>query len=249
MFQRVDGVITAGRDGREFAMRYGVPSDRIHIARHVVDVDYFSSEAAKARQLRDGIRAELGLAGVVFIYVGRIWWGKGTRPLLAAYSRLEQELDDVTSLMIVGDGPEQARIDQIARSEGLRVKFAGFHQKADLPRLYASGDVFVFPTLGDPYGLVVDEAMAAGLPVISTTAAGEIRERVLDGVNGYLVPPDDPRALAAAMQRLATDAGLRSQMGARSAEIIRAYTPDRWAAAFEEAVDGIMSSRRTPSPS
>jgi glycosyltransferase involved in cell wall biosynthesis len=149
----------------------------------------------------------------------------------------------------VGDGPEEAHIAQIARSEGLNVKLAGFHQRADLPRLYAAGDVFVFPTLGDPYGLVVDEAMAAGLPVISTTAAGEIRERVVDGVNGYLVPPNDPQALAVAMRRLAVNSGLRSQMGARSAEMIAGYTPDRWAEAFEQAVEGILSSRRMGSPS
>ncbi len=170
VFQRVDGIITAGQDGRAFAIRYGVPSARIHIARHVVDVDYFASEAATARPARDAIRSDLGLSGVVFVYVGRLWWGKGTGPLLAAYETLACELPNDTSLLLVGDGPEEARIARITTSEGLRVKLAGFHQKAELPRLYAAGDVFVFPTLGDPYGLVVDEAMAAGLPVISTTA-------------------------------------------------------------------------------
>jgi len=129
------------------------------------------------------------------------------------------------------------------------VKLAGFRQRAELPRMYAAGDVFVFPTLGDPYGLVVDEAMAAGLPVISTTAAGEIGERVVDGVNGYLVPPNDPGALAAAMRRLAGDPALRHQMGVRSAEMIAPFTPDSWARAFEEAVEAILSSRRMGSSS
>jgi glycosyltransferase involved in cell wall biosynthesis len=244
VFQRVDGVITAGQDGRAFAMRYGVRSELIQIARHVVDADYFATEAAAARPARDVIRSQLGLSGVVFVYVGRLWWGKGTGPLLAAYTALERESPGGTSLLIVGCGPEEARITRAARSEGLSVKLAGFHQRAELPSMYAAGDVFVFPTLGDPYGLVVDEAMAAGLPVISTTAVGEIRERVVDGVNGYLVPPNDPEALAAAMRRFVTDPALRSQMGARSAEMIAPYTPDRWAQAFEEAVESILSSRR-----
>jgi glycosyltransferase involved in cell wall biosynthesis len=249
VFQRVDGVITAGQDGRAFAMRYGVPSERVHIARHVVDSEYFATEAATARPARDSIRSDLGLSGVVFVYVGRLWWVKGTGPLLAAYAALDRELPCGTSLLLIGDGPDKARISQIARAQGLNVKLAGFHQRVDLPRLYAAGDVFVFPSLGDTYGLVVDEAMAAGLPVISTTAAGEIRERVVDGVNGYLVPPNDPGALAAAMQRLAVDPGLRIQMGARSAEMIAPYTPDCWAAAFEKAVESILSSRRIGSPS
>ena len=81
-------------------------------------------------------------------------------------------------------------MQRICAERGIRnVIFAGFFQKAELPRLYAAADVFVFPTLGDPYGLVVDEAMACSLPIISTSAAGEIRDRVESGVNGFVVPP------------------------------------------------------------
>jgi glycosyltransferase involved in cell wall biosynthesis len=249
VFTRADGIITAGQDGRAFAIRYGVPSERIHIARHVVDTKYFASEVAAARPVRDDIRAALGVTGVVFLYVGRLWWGKGVRPMLAAYASLAHDPSENASLLIVGDGPEESRIARMSERDGLNVKLAGFHQRADLPRLYAAADVFVFPTLGDPYGLVIDEAMAAGLPVISTTAAGEIRDRVIDDVNGYLVPPNDPAALAAAMRRLANDPALRSRMGGRSAEIIAPYTPDHWAEAFEKAVEGILASRRTASQS
>lgn len=80
--------------------------------------------------------------------------------------------------------------------------------------------------------------------MISSTAAGEIHERVVDDVNGYLVPPDDPDALAAAMRRLAADPALRSRMGARSADMIAPCTPDRWAEAFEKAVAGILATPR-----
>jgi glycosyltransferase involved in cell wall biosynthesis len=249
VFTRVDGIITAGQDGRAFAMRYGVSPERIHIARHVVDTTYFASEVAAARPARDEIRAALGVTGVVFLYVGRLWWGKGVRPLLAAYASLARDPTQKASLLIVGDGPEEARIARMCERDGLNVKLTGFQQRANLPHLYAAGDVFVFPTLGDPYGLVIDEAMAAGLPVISTTAAGEIRDRVIDDVNGYLVPPNDPLALAAAMRQLASDPALRSRMGARSAEMIAPYTPDHWAEAFEKAVEVILASPRTASQS
>ena len=249
VFTRVDGIITAGQDGRAFATRYGVPPGRIHIARHVVDSGYFASESVAARAERDEIRLGLGVTGVVFLYVGRLWWGKGLDCLLAAFEQVSRDLPRQTSLLLVGDGPEAPRIARMAARDGLPVTLAGFRQRADLPRMYAAGDAFVFPTLGDPYGLVVDEAMATGLPIISTTAAGEIRERVIEDVNGYLIPPDNSGALAAAMRRLANDPALRSEMGARSAEMIAPYTPDRWAAAFERAVEGILSSRRMGSPS
>ena len=245
VFRRVDGIITPGQDGRAFAMRYGGRPDRIHLARHVVDVEHFASGSTVARGSRDLIRSELGVAGVVFLYVGRLWHGKGIATLLNAYSAVAHDMSGETSLLVVGDGPETALLEHAAHRDGLRVKLTGFQDKPDLPRMYAAGDVFVFPTLGDPYGLVVDEAMASGLPVISTTSAGEIGERVVDGVNGRLVPPGDSAALAGAMRGLADDPLLRTQMGARSAQMIAAYTPDHWARAFEDAVELILGS--TPS--
>jgi glycosyltransferase involved in cell wall biosynthesis len=127
-------------------------------------------------------------------------------------------------LLLVGDGPE-AHLRARAQAEGLRnVVFGGFVQKPDLPRYYTMADAFVFPTLGDPYGLVVDEAMACSLPVISTSAAGEIGDRVEDGVNGYIVPPENSAALLDRMERLAHDNELRSRMGEASARKIAGRT-------------------------
>lgn len=102
-------------------------------------------------------------------------------------------------------------------------------------------DVFVFPTLGDPYGLVVDEAMACGLPVISTSAAGEIRDRIEQGVNGYIVPPEDSASLADSMLKLAQDGELRERMGRISAEKIQGHTPEQWAKDFERIVDALLT--------
>jgi glycosyltransferase involved in cell wall biosynthesis len=242
IFGRVDGVITAGQDGQAMAHRYGVDPDRIHIVRHVIDVDFFASATALARRLREETRAALGLHGVVYLYVGRLWQGKGVRLLLDAYTNVASDRDLATSLLVVGDGPDEPVVRRLSADQGLSVRLAGFRHKDELPLMYAASDIFVFPTLGDPYGLVVDEAMAAGLPVISTTSAGEIHERVRDGENGYLVPAGDATALAGAMRRLGTDPTLRSRMGARSATMIAPYTPDRWAEQFEMAVEAIVTS-------
>jgi glycosyltransferase involved in cell wall biosynthesis len=244
IFARVHGIMTPGPDGRAFAMRYGAPSDRIRLVRNAVDVPYYSTATTAARLMRDTLRTDLGVSGVVFLYVGRLWQGKGTDTLMAAYERVERELPRATTLLVVGDGPEERSIARTSEGRQLRIKLAGFHQKGELPRFYAASDVFVFPTLGDPYGLVVDEAMAAQLPIISSTAAGEIRERVVDGVNGFLVPPADASALADAMVRLAQDSGLRDEMGTRSYEMISPFTPESWAEAFEIAAEDIVAKRR-----
>lgn len=97
------------------------------------------------------------------------------------------------------------------------------------------------PTLGDPYGLVVDEGMACSLPVNSTSAAGEIGDRIEDGVNGYIVPPEHTAALLERMELLALDPDLRARMGETSARKIAGHTPERWAEDFELAVERILS--------
>ena len=158
---------------------------------------------------------------------------------------MQRQSSEPVSLLLVGDGSEETKLKQSCAERGIRnVVFAGFRQKAELPRYYALADVFVFPTLGDPYGLVVDEAMACGLPVISTAAAGEIRDRIEEGVNGYIVPPEDSAALAGAMRTLAGDAALRERMGAVSAQKIQGHTPEQWAKDFERIVQVLLGEAK-----
>ncbi len=146
----------------------------------------------------------------------------------------------------MGDGPEEAKLKQAWAERGIRnVVFAGFRQKAELPRYYALVDVFVFPTLCDPYGLVADEAMACGLPVISTGAAGEIRDRIEEDVNGYIVPPEDSAALAGAMRTLwLRTLGVNAWgrfWGRRSRE---GHAPERWAEDFERIMHALIGEAK-----
>ncbi len=226
LFRRVDATLGSGEQSRSFAMRYGTPPDRALLLPHVIDVDHFSDGRAAALAERDRFRAELGLHGVTFIYVGRLWWGKGLKDLVDAFGQLQRRVEGEVSLLVVGDGPDERQLAERARSEGLRnVVLAGFKQKAELPRYYAAADVFVFPTLGDPYGLVVDEAMACSLPIISTSVAGEIGDRVEEGVNGFVVPPNNSAALLDRMERFAGDPMLRAAMGeASGAQDCRPHT-------------------------
>ena len=238
LFRRVDGVETPGRDGKEFAMSYGTPEERVFYATHTVDLPRVTSAWSRFRLQREDIRSAIGLRGATFLYVGRLWWGKGVDVLLEAFALAQGATQAEQSLLLVGDGEEEARLRRACVEQGLRnVVFAGFQQKQDLPRYYAVSDVFVFPTLGDPYGLVVDEAMASSLPVISTTAAGEIRDRVEDGVNGYLVPPEDSAALASRMLDLTSDPSRRVDMGKISFEKVQERTPQKWACDFQHIVN------------
>lgn len=244
IFPRVDAVVTVGFDGKSFAERYGASSDSIFFAPHVIDVEHYSQGAVCAGPNRDFLREKLGLRGATFIYVGRLWWGKGINYLLDAFEKVQRQSVEEVSLLIVGDGPEETALRETCIARGIHnVVFAGFKQKPDLPKYYAAADVFVFPTLGDPYGLVVDEAMACGLPVISASAAGEIRDRVEEGINGYIVPPEDSAALASMMLKLSHDAKLRKRMAQASAEKIKGHTPEKWAADFEHIVATLLAEK------
>lgn len=246
IFQRVDGVITFGADSRRTFQRYGAPDDRIHYTVNSVDVDYFMGRREQANAKRDATRRDLNLHGVTFIYTGRFWRGKGLDYLLEAFARLQARCESEISLLLVGRGPEQARLQARCRTEHVRnVTFMDFQMKDALAQLYAAADIFVFPTLGDPYGLAVDEAMACSLPVVSTSAAGEMRDRIEEGVNGYIVPPADPAALLDRMKLLAADETLRQHMGQASARKMKTgHTPEQWAEDFERAVARILGMPR-----
>jgi len=245
LFKRVDGVETPGRDGKRFAMRYGTPSERIFFATHTVDIKHYRLAWEATTNEREDLRRKLKAKGIVFIYVGRLWWGKGLTYLLDAFERVQNFSRDEVSLLLVGDGQDEEGLRRICRERNIRnVIFTGFKQKQELPIYYAISDVFVFPTLGDPYGLVVDEAMVCSLPVISTSAAGEIRDRIEDGVNGFIVPPQDSRTLTEKFT-LPKNVSLREKMGKISAVKVADHTPEQWAQDFEFMIEKMLSQRKT----
>lgn len=234
IFPRVDAIQVPGCDAAEYARQYGARDSQLVTIAEPVDVEHFRRRAIDVA----GERAALGLRGCVFIYVGRLWSKKGLDTLLDAYERLSREGTEA-SLLIVGDGPDEPRYRR--RGAALpNVVFTGFVQRDELPRWYQIADVFVFPTLGDPHGHVVQEAMASSLPVISSSAAGEITDRVLDGVTGFVVPPGNLEALHRRMRELADDPGRRLTMGRRGCDRIRPRTIDWWGGQFEQMVERLL---------
>jgi glycosyltransferase involved in cell wall biosynthesis len=246
VFRAVDAAKVPGNDGRALAERYGLSGERIARVTQSVDVERLSAAAAQSAPARERRRAALGLEGCVFIYVGRLWSGKGTDGLLDAYERLVRAGRKV-SLLMLGDGPDEERYRARA-AELPRVVFAGFIQSREIAAYYGLADAMVFPTLGDPHGLVVEEAMVAGLPVICATAAGDIAVRLPDGEAGFLVAPGDTAALERSMLALADDAPRRHAMGARARAVASSRDHARYAADFEAFIDSTLSLPRRRSP-
>jgi glycosyltransferase involved in cell wall biosynthesis len=240
LFKAVDGAKVPGPDGAALAARYGLPAERIAVVTQSIDVAHYGRGRDMPVDERHRRRAALGLSGCVFVYVGRVWAGKGLDELFAAYRQVRAVRDDV-SLLIVGDGVDAERY-AARESATPGVTFAGFVQPADLPEMYALCDVLVFPTHGDPNGLVVEEALAAGLPVVVSDAAGDIRARVPESV-GRVFPVGDADALAGAMEALA-EPSLRDPMAALAPAWVAGKNDERYAEDLARFARDLMASPR-----
>jgi glycosyltransferase involved in cell wall biosynthesis len=245
LFRALDGAKVPGPEGRKLTMKYGLPEDRSYKVQQSIDVEHFASARAMPADEREKRRTALGLSGCVFMYVGRLWSGKGLTYLIEAFRAVQAQQPDV-SLLLVGDGVEEAQYRAMV-ADLPRVAFTGFIQTKEMPQYYALADVMIFPTLGDPHGLVAEEAMAAGLPVICTENAGDIRLRLPDQDAGFIVPPADSATLADRMLRLARDPALRQKFIERGTEIVKPQVPDAYARDFEAFVQALLARppRRT----
>ena len=232
----------APSDAWQYAARYGFPPDRAHTVGLSIDAERYASGASPGE--RDRVRARVGAEGCLFLYVGRYWKGKGLQVLLEAF-REARRIDPTISLLTIGNGEDEETLRLAARG------IAGFTvwpfvSARELISAYAAADVFVFPSLGDPFGIVIEEAHAAGLPVITTDTVGDVRQRVIDGMTGFVVPAGDAGALAERILTLAADRSLRATMGARGAARVRAWGHERWADDFERFVSASLAlPRRT----
>ncbi|HTC68746.1 MAG TPA: glycosyltransferase, partial [Acidothermaceae bacterium] len=136
LFRAVDAAKVPGADGAEFASRFGMPPERNIRVRQTIDIAHYRSATEVAR---NEVREQYGLRGVTFIYVGRLWKGKGLDYLLQAFAEMRKWRSDV-SLLLVGDGIDEAYYRAIAASIP-DVTFVGFVQPVELPRYYAAADV------------------------------------------------------------------------------------------------------------
>jgi glycosyltransferase involved in cell wall biosynthesis len=144
--------------------------------------------------------------------------------LLRAAARLNRERV-VFHLVMVGSGEMETELRTLAQHLGLsNIHFAGFVNQAALPRVYAACDVFVLPSENEPWGLAVNEAMCAGLPIVASAEIGCVPDLVHDGRNGRTVSAGNVAELTDALRPLLTDAELRRRMGEASRKIIARWS-------------------------
>lgn len=226
------GFFVPGRAAAEYVGRFGVGPERIAVAPNAVE-DSLYARAAVDRS---------GRGSCTFLYAGRLDPEKCVDVLLRAFEQVPGEL------VLAGSGTEEDRLRALASD---RVRFLGPLGRDELVDWYGRADVFVLPSRSEPWGMVLNEAAAAALPLIATENVGAARELIEHGTSGFRVPPGDARALADALRRLAEDEEFRRAAGARSRELSLRLTPEAWAegvAKLAERFTGEESRRRASSP-
>jgi glycosyltransferase involved in cell wall biosynthesis len=233
-FRQCDAFVVPGKSALDYLEQMGVPAKSIFIARNAVDISLFSEIGRKSRIEAARARNQMALPARYFLFVGRLVREKGVLDLLAAYRRLPANLREQIGLVFVGDGPLRAELEVLARDvyPGM-IHFAGFVDRNDLAPYYGLAECLVLPTYTDTWGLVVNEAMACGLPVICTNVAGCAAELVQS--NGRVVDPGNDSQLCHAMLEIACDPVLRDGMSAESETMILQYSPDAWASGMVRA--------------
>jgi glycosyltransferase involved in cell wall biosynthesis len=180
----------------------GVATNKIFQTPYTIDVAGFNTKILSVRGRATELKGQLGLRTKVYLYVGQIIPRKGLSELARGIVAVDRELlQDVSFLFVGGQLPDDVRNSLTVR--GIHFAEVPFVQPRDLPQYYAMSDVFVFPSLEDEWGIVLNEAAAAGLPIIASKFAAATADLVEDNVNGFVIDPYDPVQVTAAIGKVA----------------------------------------------
>jgi glycosyltransferase involved in cell wall biosynthesis len=220
------GVLVVGTAARDSVVAHRASPARIRVFANTIDVQRWMERADRLATARRGDR-------VVVLSVGRLVPEKGLDLLVRASA------DADVDLVVAGDGPERRPLLELAEELGVRLTMRENLPEDDLARLYAEADIFALLSRHEPWGVVVNEAAASGLPLLLSNRVGAAVDLLRDGENGFLVSAEDVGAASAALRSLAADPELRRRMGARSRELVRdwSYEPsvENFVAAVREA--------------
>ena len=270
LFKRISAFLYIGEENKKFYQYYGVPEDKLFFAPYAVDNKRFIEARKSLSKNRKLLRKELRIdeKDIVILFVGKLIYKKHPFDLLRAYELLNMGKSDLPNinvnvrrsdfqkfnLIFVGDGILRPELENYVKEYNLKnVHFTGFKNQTEIPKYYALSDILVLPSgAGETWGLVVNEAMCFGLPIIASDVVGCGPDLVKHSENGYIFPVGDIKALAKYLRDLIyghsdsfvnsdkfvdSDYGLekRKKFGKKSFEIIQNYS-------YEKDVNSILKA-------
>ena len=236
LLRQFNGALVGGSLGSQYIETLGFEPQRIALGYDAVDNSHFAKPTEDARRIVRGFAPDLPF----FLASARFIQKKNLEKLVDAYARYRTLTQSRSwDLVILGDGPLREHIERRCHVLGVmeHVKLPGFRQYRELPAWYAIAEAFVLPSTSEQWGLVVNEAMAAGLPVIVSNRCGCAPDLVYDGFNGFSFEPHDVTGLAEILRRFTDGEVNRGAMGRASQNIVSHWGLERFSRGVQRAVE------------
>lgn len=250
---RFSAAVVGGRRHRAYLAELGLPADQIALGYNAVDNALYASQAQQARTEPDG-RSGLPV-GPYFLAVSRFVPEKNLALLIEAFARYRRSVPEAGAweLVLCGDGPGAGDVRRAVSRSGFAqaIHLPGFLQAGQLSRWYAFASAFVHPSMLEPWGLVVNEAAACGLPLLISDRAGCAETLVPDppGTTGWRFDPRDVDQLTEVLLRIAgLSEAERRRMGQRAASVVAEWGPDRFAQGVTEALGFAFNAHQQRRP-
>ncbi|TEU13318.1 MAG: glycosyltransferase family 1 protein [Anaerolineales bacterium] len=243
LLSQVSACLYIGTRNREYYEHYGVPDERLFFTPYCVDNAFFQAQADHFRPQRNKLREEFGIVDdrPVILFCGKLIPKKQPLRLLEAFAQVRRDFP--CALLYVGDGALRSEIEERIELENIPdVRITGFLNQSEVPKAYTAADVLVLPSTweggdSETWGLVVNEGMNFGLPIVVTDQVGCAPDLVREGENGYVVPYHSVEELEKALEKLVADPERRYAFGQRSLEIIQGWDIDH-------TVEGIVHAAK-----
>lgn len=232
--RHADALLYIGKANRDAYVRFGAEERKLHFSPYAADVDALQRARRDVAARRTEVLRAWGLPTdrVIVLFVGKLFDRK--QPGAMLHLAAQPALTETSHIVLAGSGPLEGALEDERRRRGLQnVSFLGFVNQSKLPELYALADIYVMPSLWETWGLVLNEAMAAGAAPVAANDVGASFDLITDGETGFTVDPRDWDALANRVIRLATDAPLRARIARAAQERSASYS-------YDAAVDGVV---------
>lgn len=240
--KRCDLGLTYGETSRQYLQKLGMPADNIIIKPNITDNDFWETKALEYKGKRTQIIDRYGFRGKNFIYVGRLSGEKNLFFLIDAFKKAKNQTPNREwGLILVGDGPQKEQlIDHVHVDNVKDVFFVGFKKRSELPGFYSAGDVLVLPSTREPWGVVINEAMASGLAVFASRQCGCAGSLVKEDRNGCQFSPYIKEELIDIFLKAMNNEMPLENMKGESQNIIRQFTPLAAARDIKEAINRLQ---------
>lgn len=235
LFKKVKAFLFLSKENKKFYLFYGVPKEKLFFTPYAVDNERFNRDFSELRDKKNELRWELGInqEKIVILFCGKLIDKKRPLDLLFAYEKIK---NPNKTLVYVGDGHLRAKIEDYVKKKNLEgVYLIGFKNQTELPFYYIVADIFVLPSGGETWGVVVNEAMCFQLPVVVSNLVGCGPHLVKNNENGYIFPRGDIDKLTFYLEDLIRDGEKRRAFGERSFELIQNYN-------YEEDIEVILKA-------